>query len=120
MARMTSVGSGVEGYGQLVSCARLVPHCFSIFLAYVPPSCQIHSDLYCDARHVEMGDHTYLGLELLVLGLLLGLVLLNLLSSLTPRVLQLLKSVCTSALRSRKTSLQVVDALHLPSHDVER
>ena len=36
---------------------------------------------------------TYLALKLLVLGLLLGLVLLNLLCSLTPSVLQLLDSV---------------------------
>lgn len=36
---------------------------------------------------------TYLALKLLVLGLLLGLVLLNLLCGLTPSVLQLLDSV---------------------------
>lgn len=36
---------------------------------------------------------TYLALELLVLGLLLRFVLLNLLCSLTPRVLQLLNPV---------------------------
>jgi hypothetical protein len=37
---------------------------------------------------------TYLALKLLVLGLLLGFVLLNLLCSLTPSVLQLLDPVC--------------------------
>jgi hypothetical protein len=36
---------------------------------------------------------TYLALKLLVLGLLLGLVLLNLLCSFTPSVLQLLDSI---------------------------
>jgi hypothetical protein len=39
-------------------------------------------------------ETTYLALKLLVLGLLLGFVLLNLLCSLTPSVLQLLDSVC--------------------------
>jgi len=38
-------------------------------------------------------ETTYLALKLLVLGLLLGFVLLNLLCSLTPSVLELLDSV---------------------------
>jgi hypothetical protein len=38
-------------------------------------------------------ETTYLALKLLVLGLLLGFVLLNLLCSLTPSVLQLLDSI---------------------------
>jgi len=56
----------------------------------LPPK---HSALHPWGFAISQTEVTYLALKLLVLGLLLGLVLLNLLRSLTSSVLQLLDSV---------------------------
>lgn len=64
-----------------------------LLLPHDPLSGIVTARLLTTLEDIEMGKRTYIGLELLVLGLLLGLVLLNLLSSLTPGVLELLNSV---------------------------